>query len=111
METIKQLREVECRKLVKRLHPGDATEEEMREAWRIMRSYYRLYYLSKRNMFGRGTEASEEQERKWFARLDKTLRENYRLELVYIADLPSIGFHYGENNEGYYEYIWKWFYE
>lgn len=110
--TIRQLREIECKKLVRRKTGKDPTAEEMKEAWRIMNSFYRLYHLAERNLFGRGTEASEEQERKRFARLDKKLREDYNLELVYTgAHLPSIGFHYGENNEYYYQYVWKWFYE
>ena len=97
--TIAQIREKEVDKLA-HIKSANPTEEDFREARKIMNSYYRLCGLCESNLYmanderkanSRFCKESEAREDRWYKRLDKLFSELYGLRLVYCGYYPSIG--------------------
>lgn len=114
--TIAQIREKEVDKLA-HIKSANPTDEDFREARKIMNSYYRLCGLCKTNLYLANDEstagkyyciASELREDRWYKRLDKLFSELYGLRLVYCGYYPSIG-HVLEHG-GFSQQIWTVFY-
>lgn len=97
--TVAQKREMELVKLVS-FRTYNPTEEDYREAKRLMNSYYRLCGLSETNLYlsnkestcnSKYTKASEDKEMKWFKRLRREFEDYCGLTLFYTCWYPSIG--------------------
>lgn len=96
--SIAQMRWDEVKRLAS-IHAEDYTEEDLREAERLMNSYYRLCGLAERNLYlandertcnRKSTEQSEERELRWYKRLSDEFKAFSGLELVSFSYLPSI---------------------
>lgn len=96
--TIAERREREIPRLVA-FKTENPTEEDFREARRLMNSFYRLCGLSERNLYLSNeertcnlasTQRSEDREMRWHERLDKAFHDTYGLNLVYCGYMPSI---------------------
>ena len=96
-KTIAQLRYEQVKKLACRISE-DPTEKDIRNAERIMNSYYRLSGLLERCLYLSNTESTcnskytamqEEKADRWIERLKKELNR-YGLTLVFYGYLPTI---------------------
>jgi len=96
--TIAELRRRELAKLVA-FKTESPTDEDFREARKLMNSFYRLCGLAETNLYLsneertcnlKSTKRSEEREHAWWERLDKMFHELYGLNLVYCGYAPSI---------------------
>lgn len=114
--TIAQMREREVEKLAT-IGNTNPTEQDIREAQRLMNSFYRLCGLCETNLYlsnnertanTRRTAESEARQDKWFERLNKEFNELYGLQLYYCGFCPSIGHDY--KHGGCVEIINRYFY-
>ena len=114
--TIAQLREIEVEKLARRRNK-DPTENDLAQARRIMRSYYRLVALSSRNCELANdrethdlpsTRESEEREVRLEKRLNKQLEE-YSLTIYRPGIYPIIATEF-QDTHGYRPEITLWLY-
>ncbi len=96
--TIAQMREREIEDLVA-MRTSTPTEQDYREARRLMTSYYRLVRLDERNLYDsndertcnlKSTERNEERAYKWHQRLSKEFTAFCGMKLVYYGWAPSI---------------------
>lgn len=115
--TIAQLRERELKRLVE-FKTDSPTNEDYREARRMMNSFYRLCGLCERNLYltndsgtanRKSTHSSESREDRWHKRLDKEFYDTYGLRLVYCGYCPSIGVVLDKG--GFSEKISRYFYD
>ena len=97
--TIAQMREREVQRLAE-YHADIPTEEDLKEARRLMNSFYRLCGLAETNLYlandserynTKLLKESEEKEGKWYDRLSKEFEEFAGLRLFYAGYCPSIG--------------------
>lgn len=112
--TIAQMREKEVEKLAT-IGNANPTEQDIKEARRLMSSFYRLCGLCETNFCGlcetkntRRKAESEARQDKWFERLNKEFNERYGLQLYYCGFCPSIGHDY--KHGGCIEIINRYFY-
>ena len=114
--TIAQLRELEIEKLVA-FRTDRPTEDDYREARRLMNSFYRLCGLSETNLYlanneytcnRKSTAESEARESRWYDRLSNEFKEFCGLQLFYAGYAPSIGI--VTEHGGVSEKINRWFY-
>lgn len=114
--TIAQMRKREAEKLAT-IGNANPTEQNIREAQRLMNSFYRLCGLCETNLYlsnnertanTRRTAESEARQNKWFERLNKEFNERYGLQLYYCGFCPSIGHDY--KHGGCVETINRYFY-
>ena len=96
--SIAQLRERETLRLAKR-HEDDPSPETIREAFRLMNSYYRLCGLMENNLYLsnnertcnlKSTERSEERAYNWFKRLSAEFTAFCGFSLRQYGHIPSI---------------------
>ena len=115
--TIAQLRKREIERLV-RFKTETPTDADIREACRLMDSFYRLCGLCERNLYLANTEntcnltstkESEYREHVWWRRLDDEFHKTYGLRLVYCGFMPSIVTLH--ENGSVREEIYRYFYE
>lgn len=118
MKTIAELREDEVIRLAG-FHSANPSDADIREAHRLMNSFYRLCGLCERNLYLANderthalasTKASEDREEKWRNRLDNEFREFAGLRIIYCGYLPSIGVVHWPGG-GFAERITRWFYD
>lgn len=97
--TIAQQRAAEVRRLAE-YHGADYSAADLREAERLMNSFYRLCGLAERNLYlandertvnSSSTKASEDREYRWYKRLSEEFTSFAGLELYYAGYMPSIG--------------------
>ena len=114
--TIAQMRAAEVRRLA-RYHRADFGEDDVREARRLMNSFYRLCGLAERNLYlandertvnRSSTKASEDREYRWYKRLSAEFMAFAGLELAYCGYMPSIGLQLSTG--GFSERITRYFY-
>lgn len=114
--TVAQMRAGEVRRLA-RYHRADFSEDDVREARRLMNSFYRLCALAERNLYLANdertvnlssTKASEDREHRWYKRLSAEFMAFAGLELAYCGYMPSIGLQLSTG--GFSERITRYFY-
>lgn len=97
--TIAQMRAREVRRLAE-YHAENYTDADLREAERLMNSFYRLCGLAETNLYlannertcnSRYTAESEAREDRWYKRLSGEFKKFAGLELFYAGYAPSIG--------------------
>ena len=97
--TIAEKRKIELDRLVA-FRTDNPTEEDRKEAKRLMNSYYRLCGLSETNLYrannehtcdSRYTKESEDRELRWYKRLRNEFEKYCGLTLFYACYHPSIG--------------------
>lgn len=97
--TIAEKRKREVEKLIA-YRTDNPTEEDRREAKRLMNSYYRLCGLSETNLYlsnkestcnSKYTKANEDREYRWYKRLRKEFEDYCGLTLFYTCWFPFIG--------------------
>ena len=116
--TIAQLREKEVVKLAT-LHNANPSEADLREAHRLMNSYYRLCGLDERNLYLTNDERtcnkswvkeSTERAWNWWKRLDGEFYSFAGLHLVYSGVCATICEKEENSNCIKREVITRWFY-
>ena len=116
--TIAQLREQEIIRLAG-FHSANPSDADIREARRLMNSFYKLCGLCEKNLYLtndekfhslKSTRESEEREERWRDRLSAEFEKFAGLRLVYCGYLPSIGVVHKPGG-GFSERITRWFYD
>ncbi len=114
-KSIAEKRHAEVLKLAKIINP-DPSAADIRNAARLMNSYYRLCGLADRNLYLSNNEyscntryckESEEKESAWHKRLNNEFNK-YGLSLVYTSWIPFIG--YKDIHGGFSRVIDTYFY-
>ena len=118
MYTISEMRQKEVYRLAElKKNPTTATED-IKEAKKIMNSFYRLCGLCETNLYlannertcnTKRTAQSEEREQKWFDRLNKQFIDLYGVKMFYFSYRPSI-MHFDEKNRPTSEAVYRYFY-